>query len=151
MPGKRSAAHPGSANARRAALKVEGLRTLRRTLKEAGIGLEDLRAAHAEVAQTVVRSALPRVPVYSGTRAAVRPGALRESIRGSGTQGAAIVRAGKASVPYAGPIHWGWPSHHIKPNPFLWDAIQASRDQWTGLYLHHLQELIDHIEGAPGP
>jgi hypothetical protein len=140
---KRSASHAGSANANRAALKVEGLRTLRKTLKEAGVGLEDLKAAHAQVAAVVVASALPRVPVDTAR--------LRNSVRGAGQAGAAVVRAGRASVPYAGPIHWGSPSRGIPANPFLWDAIQASRDEWTGLYLHHLQDLIDHIEGAPGP
>ena len=128
---------------RRPAVEVEGLRTLRRTLKAAGVSLQDLKDAHAQVAQLVVRAASPHAPR--------RTGALASSTRGSGTQGGAIVRAGRASVPYANPIHWGWPDRHIKAQPFLWDAIQDSKDQWTGLYLRSLEKIIDTIEGAPGP
>lgn len=152
MVDKRSGSYVGSANYNRAAVKVEGLRTLQRSLKAAGVGLEDLKAAHAEVAATVVRAALPNVPVYAGPATKwVHPGALKESVRGAGQQGSAVVRAGKASVPYAGAIHWGWPNRHIEANPFLWNAIADSQDQWTGLYLNHLNDLIKLIEGAPGP
>jgi hypothetical protein len=122
---------------------VEGLRTLRRSLKAAGVSLQDLKDAHAQVAQLVVSAAAPNAPH--------RTGALAASTRGSGTQSAAIVRAGRASVPYAGPIHWGWPSRHIKAQPWLYDAAVASQEQWTGVYLTALQHIIDDIEGAPGP
>jgi hypothetical protein len=125
------------------ALRVEGGKTLRRTLKEAGIGLADLKDAHAQVAQLVVRAAEPAAPH--------RTGALAATMRGSGQAGAAVVRAGRASVPYAGPIHWGWPARHIKAQPWIYDAAQASAEQWTGLYLAALEKIIDGIEGAPGP
>ena len=125
------------------AVEVEGLRTLRRTLKAAGVSLQDLKEAHAAVAAVVVRNAMPDAPR--------RTGALALSTRGSGQAGAAVVRAGRASVPYAGPIHWGWPKRHIKAQPWLYEAAQDSQDQWTGLYLRALQHIIDTIEGAPGP
>lgn len=125
------------------AVEVEGLRTLRASLKAAGLSVDDLKDAHAQVAQLVVRVAAPNAPR--------RTGALAASTRGSGTQGAAVVRAGKSAVPYAGPIHWGWPSRHIAANPWLWNAAVNSREQWTGTYLHALEAIIDKIEGAPGP
>jgi hypothetical protein len=125
------------------AVEVEGLRTLRRTLKAAGLSVQDLKDAHADVAALVVRAAAPNAPR--------RTGALAASTRGSGTQGAAVVRAGRASVPYAGPIHWGWPSRHIAAQPWLWNAAVNSREQWVGTYLHALEQIIDKIEGAPGP
>lgn len=125
------------------AVEVEGLRTLRASLKAAGLSVDDLKDAHAQVAQLVVRAAAPNAPR--------RTGALAASTRGSGTQGAAVVRAGKSAVPYAGPIHWGWPSRHIAANPWLWNAAVNSREQWTGTYLHALEAIIDKIEGAPGP
>lgn len=127
----------------RPAVEVEGLRTLRRTLKAAGHSLQDLKDAHNEVAQLVVRAAAPNAPR--------RTGALAGTDRGSGTQSAAIVRAGRASVPYAGPIHWGWPARHITAQPWLYEAAVDSQDQWTGVYLRALQHIIDTIEGAPGP
>lgn len=130
-------------SSRRPVVKVEGLNTLRRTMREAGVSLQDLKDAHADVARTVVHAAIPRTPH--------RTGALAATLRGTGQQGAAVVRAGRASVPYAGPIHWGWPSRHIAAQPFLWDAIEASKSEWTGQYLHALEQIIHDIEGAPGP
>lgn len=124
-------------------VQVEGLRTLRRTLKAAGVSLQDLKDAHAQVAALVVRAAAPRAPR--------RTGALAATTRGAGTQAAAVVRAGRSAVPYAGPIHWGWPARGIKAQPWLYDAAVASRDEWTGAYLSTLQAIIDDIEGAPGP
>lgn len=124
-------------------VEVEGLRTLRRSLKAAGVSLGDLKDAHAAVAQLVITAAAPAAPR--------RTGALAASVRGSGTQSAAVVRAGRASVPYAGPIHWGWPRRHITATPWLYDAAVASQDQWTGVYLSALEKIIDSIEGAPGP
>jgi hypothetical protein len=125
------------------AVKVEGLRNLQRTLKAAGVSLQDLKDEHARVAAIVVRAAAPRAPV--------RTGRLLASTRGAGTQSAAIVRAGRASVPYAGPIHWGWPARHIKAQPWLYDAAVASQDEWTGEYLSALEHIIEQVEGAPGP
>lgn len=125
------------------AVEVEGLKTLRRTLKRAGVSLQDLKDAHAEVAQVVVRAAASRAPV--------RTGKLVGTDRGSGTATAAVVRAGRASVPYAGPIHWGWPKRGIKAQPWLYDAAVASKEQWTGKYLSALEKIIDQVEGRPGP
>jgi len=124
-------------------LEVEGMRTLRRTLKQAGLGLQDLKDAHAEVAQAVVRAAGPRAPR--------RTGRLAASTRGAGQAGAAVVRAGRASLPYAGPVHWGWPRRHIAAQPWIYDAATAAQSEWTGIYLSALEHIIDKIEGAPGP
>lgn len=131
---------------RQPAVQVQGLKTLQRDLKRAGLTVGDLKEAHAEVARTVVRAAhfTPKHPERS-------TGRLAASVRGSGQAGAAVVRAGSAGVPYANPIHWGWPSRHIVAQPFLWNAIADSQDQWEGQYLTALQKIIDSIEGAPGP
>jgi hypothetical protein len=119
------------------AVEVRGGRTLR------GVDVADLKAAHAAIAQLVVTRALPNAPRRSG--------ALAASVRGAGQAGAAVVRAGRASVPYANPIHWGWPSRHITAQPFLYDAIADSADQIEGTYLAALEQIIQSIEGAPGP
>jgi hypothetical protein len=130
----------------RPAVEVEGLRTLRRELKAAGVSLQDLKDAHNAVAQTVVRAAhfTPKNPARS-------TGALAASVRGTGQATAAVVRAGRATGPDAGAIHWGWPNRHITAQPFLWNAIADTQNQWTGEYLRALQTIIDKIEGAPGP
>lgn len=128
---------------RRPALEVDGLATLKRSMRAAGVSLQDLKDAHNQVAQMVVRAASPNAPR--------RTGALASSTRGTGQAGAAVVRAGRASVKYAGPIHWGWDKRHIKAQPWIYEAAIDSQDQWTGLYLRALQHIIDSIEGAPGP
>lgn len=128
---------------RRPAVEVQGLRTLRKTLKAAGVSLEDLKAAHAAVARTVVQAAVPRAPR--------RTGRLAADIRGAGQAGAAVVSVGRASIPYAKPIYWGWPKRGIKPNRFIHDAAAATENQWTGQYLSALEKIIDTVEGAPKP
>lgn len=123
------------------ALKVTGGRELRATLKKAGLDLQDLKDAHQQVADMVRDIAAANAPVRSGR--------LRNSVRASGTKTSAIVRAGTArTVPYGPAVHWGWPNRNIAPNPFLWDAIQSSREQWTGMYLRELERIIAKIEGA---
>jgi hypothetical protein len=125
------------------ALQVQGAATLRRTLKAAGVGVQDLKVAHAEVAALVVRVAHPTAPRLTG--------ALDRSTRSSGTQSAAIVRAGSARLVYGPPIHWGWPGRNIKAQPWIQDAAERSEPTWAGLYLHALDAIINTIEGAPGP
>lgn len=135
------------------AVELEGAAKLRRALKKAGHDLTELKAEHAKIAKLVAGRAAMRAPVKTGR--------LRESIRSSGTNAAAVVRAGRASVPYAGPIHWGWPSRPkpakgwrggpIKATPFIYDAADDTRQQWEHVYLAYLEHVISQIEGAPGP
>lgn len=123
-------------------LQVDGARKLRATLKQAGIDVQDLKDAHRAVADLVDREAEPHAPRRSGR--------LVRTERAAGTQSAAIVRVGRASVPYAGPIHWGWPARHIKPNPWIADAAERSETTWTGTYLHAIETIVNSIEGIPG-
>jgi hypothetical protein len=113
-------------------LRVDGARQLRASLKAAGVKLDDLKAAHLAVAQLVHRVAQPHAP-------AERP---------AGTQSSAIVRAGSAAVPYAGPIHWGWPKRHITAHPWIADAAASTEAAWLGQYMHALERVIDTIKGA---
>lgn len=123
-------------------LQVEGARQLRASLKRAGVSLADLRAAHADVAALVASRARPRAPR--------RTGRLDTTTRSSGTQTAAIVRAGTAGVPYAGPIHWGWPSRGIDAQPWIADTAADTHTQWEGMYMNALEKIINQVEGAPG-
>lgn len=125
-------------------LKIDGARELRAALKKAGASVTELKAAHAKVAQIVADQAADRAPARSGR--------LRASIRGSGTNTAAIVRAGRAAVPYAAPIHWGWPRRHIRPNPFIYTAAEHTQPAWEIQYLAAIEYLIHQIErSTPGP
>ena len=120
--------------------KAEGARELRRTLRRAGDDLGDLRETHRGVAQLVAGTARGLAPVVTGR--------LRSNIRPGATKTAAIVRAGGARVPYAGPIHWGWPNRGIEPHPFIADAAQQTEQVWVAQYLHGVQRILDRVQGA---
>lgn len=123
-------------------IRLEGGRKFRSTLKQAGIKLDDLKAVHGQVAQIVVPAARARTPVGPPTVH------LRDTIRGSGTRTAAIVRAGNNTrVRYAGPIHWGWFRRHIQPQPFLSRGARDSEGRWLPVYINYMQAAVQLIEG----
>lgn len=121
-------------------VEVIGARELRRTMKSAGDNLGRLKAAHDQAAATVVgRQQAPR-----------RTGALAATVRGSGTNTAAVVRAGYARVPYAAPIHWGWAGHNIEPQPWISTAAQDTEGVWFPIYQRAVQVIVDQVRGATG-
>jgi hypothetical protein len=125
---------------RKPGIEVEGARQLRSTLKRAGDDLGDLKAAHAAAARLVSAAAAARAPKVSGRLAA--------SVRGSGAAASATVRAGSAAVRYAMPIHWGWPSRNIAPNPFVSQAAQGTEAVWTQLYQHEADQILSRVKGT---
>lgn len=72
-----------------------------------------------------------------------RTGALAASGRGSGNTSRAAVEFGGASVPYANPIHWGWPARHIRAQPFLSEAIRQTEAIWERVYTDSMQRMVD--------
>lgn len=120
-------------------VRVEGGREFRKALKGAGDDLGELKEAHGEAA-TIVAG-------FAATTAPRKSGALGASTRGSGTTSAAIIRAGKKSVPYAGPIHWGWRRRGIAARPWISTAAQTTESRWTGAYLAAVQRLLERIRG----
>lgn len=120
-------------------IKVDGARQLRKTLREAGDDLADLKAAHAAAAEIAARASAALAPSRSG--------ALKASIRSSGTKTAGVVRAGKKAVPYAGPIHWGWFKRGIKPNLFISRGAQDSEGRWLPVYEQAVHTAIEKVEG----
>ena len=137
-------------------VQVEGARELRRSLKAAGDDLSDLKAAHKQAAEIGVRAVQPITPVLTGRLAA--------SVRGAGTTTAAIIRAGKKAVPYAGAVHWGrkmWPSmistpnaprklvySFIKPRLFIVDGVTDVEPAWVAVYEKALEEALDKVKGT---
>lgn len=121
----------------RAGIEVRGAANLRRTLKKAGLDLEDLKEAHADAAKVAERAARPPV----------RTGALAATVRSSGTKTAAIIRAGRAAVPYAGVIHWGWPKRGIPSRPFLSEAAQRTEPRWIPIYDRAIERALAQVKG----
>jgi|TARA_R110000751_G_scaffold159310_3_gene265023 HK97 gp10 family phage protein len=94
----------------------------------------ELKDIHAAGAKLVESSAISRAPVRSG--------ALRASIRSTGTLRDGVVRSGKAKVPYAGPIHFGWSKRNILPQPFLYDALDARKPAVLEVFDDGINKLI---------
>lgn len=90
---------------------VEGLRATIKSLEALGVEVEDMKEVMAEIASDAARVASQHAPS--------RTGALRASIRGNRAKGKAVVTAGKARVPYAGAINYGWRKRGIRGVGFM--------------------------------
>lgn len=123
---------PGQAGAAR----IEGLREVQKALRDVSSDLKnEMKPTHLKAAEIVVDGAKRIAPV--------RTGALAASIRAAATQTGGRVRVGSAAVPYAGPIHFGWPKRRIKPQPFIYDALDPRRAEVANLYTERLMQIID--------
>ena len=130
-------------------VRVEGARDLRRALRKAEIDVkDDIKDAHRSVADIVVARARQLVPVAPASMTTATPGLLRDSLRTGQTQTAAIGRAGKKRVPYAGPIHWGWFKRNIKPSLFLTKAASETEPKWVAEYEKKFDGILDNIENS---
>lgn len=132
-----------------AGVEIEGARMLRSTLRRAGGDLQDLRAAN--------RTAVEIVRPVAAALAPKRTGKLTATLRTGATVKAGILRAGRKSVPYAGPVHWGWPSRPdpsrgvrggpIRPDPFMSRAAQITEPTWVPVYMAEIQSALRKVKG----
>lgn len=121
-------------------VRIDGARQLRRELRAASGDLDRMKAAHSAAATAVAIAAAAAAPR--------RTGRLASTVRGSGTNTMATIRAGYARVPYANPIHWGWPRRGIRANPWMSETAQRTQPQWVGIYADRVQAILDSIRGA---
>jgi len=123
--------------------RIEGLAKLQRELKQAGEDTQDLKTAGRTAAKIVMAEAKRTAPV--------RTGALKRSIRTSVTQKNVGILGGKAIVvPYAEPIHWGWPKRGIRANPWISRAAVMTQPQWLPGYIAEIDKATAKVKGAPG-
>jgi len=92
-------------------VRVEGLNKTLRALQSYGVEVADLKDVMAGIAREGATLASRYAPKRSGR--------LRGTVRGNKAKGKAVVIAGRARVPYAGAINYGWPSRGIKPALFM--------------------------------
>lgn len=124
-------------------LQIEGLRDVQKAMKNfSEDSRNDMKETHRKAGQLIVDGAARLVPVRSG--------ALLASLRSAPTQRQGKVRVGSAAVPYAGPIHFGWPARNIRPNPFIYDVLDNRRDEVLRLYQERIGELIVKYDLEPG-
>lgn len=100
-------------------VRVEGLGRLTRDLEALGLEVEDLKDAFSSIAREGADVASRFAPRRSGRLAA--------SIRGNRAKSKAVVTAGRARVPYAGAINYGWPKRGIAPSLFMQKTDEVMR------------------------
>lgn len=120
-----------------AGFSVEGATNLRRTLRRAADDLDDLTRPNTQAASIAARAGSRLAPRRSGR--------LASSLHSSGTKDTGLVTS---SLPYAGPIHWGWRARNIAPQPFLSDGAQNTQGQWFPVYEAALDRAIQKVRGA---
>ena len=120
-------------------IKITGLSEVQRNLRKLSTDALDLNKTefletNKQVAEIVINETKKYVPFLTG--------ALAAAIRNASTKKSAKVRAGNVGVQYAGPIHFGWPSRSIKPNTFLYEAIDARKSEVANRYAELVSDLI---------
>jgi hypothetical protein len=120
---------------RGASVTIDGLSRLRRDLRRAGSDMADLKAANRQVGSLILPEASARAPKGA-------TGKLASSGRTSGRVAGVSLLFGGAAVPYAGPIHWGWPRRRIEAQPFAADAAAAKEPEWLDVYATELDRVL---------
>lgn len=123
-----------------ARVEVSGRAKLTRALRRLEGDVADLRDANAAVSTLVAAAAAVRAPR--------RTGRLAASVRGNRSVSRASVLAGGARVPYAGPIHWGWPARHIDGQPFAEEAATATEPTWLPIYEADIRRAVAKVGGT---
>ena len=123
------------------ALYVVGQKRFVQTMRKAGADMKELKEVNWRAADIAKPEAVARAPRG-------RTGKLAGSIRVGATQKAGIIRAGRKTVPYAGPINYGWPARHIKPRTFVNDAVASTEGQWAKEYEQFVKKTMNQIKGA---
>jgi len=118
----------------RPTVEIEGLNKLLRALEKLDDeAKESFKDVGGKVGRLVAEQAREEVPVRSGD--------LQRTIRAANTARGAKVRAGSRRAPYAGPIHFGWRARNIKPNNFLYRAVDKKVDVALDMYLEEVHRI----------
>ena len=106
-------------------------------MKHMGADLKDYTAVNKRAAEMVAEGARQRVPVLTGD--------LKGSIKARATKTRGYVKAGGKGIPYAGPIHFGWPRHNISANPFIFDALDDRKSDVIEAYEGYIEALVEKV------
>lgn len=97
-------------------VSIDGLNAVVRDLLAMGLEVEDLKGAFSEIARFGA--------IVASRHAPRRTGRLAGDVRGNRARNKAVVAAGRAGVPYAGPINYGWAARGIQASGFMQKADQ---------------------------
>lgn len=115
-----------------ATVRVEGLSRTVRALRAAGADVTDVKDLMHEIGQLIVNASQP--PRKAGT--------LADTIRAGRGTTKAVVRAGGAKAPYAGPINYGWPARNIASTHFLNDAADREKGEAVATLDRGIAEIL---------
>lgn len=107
-------------------VRVSGLRDVVRNMSKAGVSAEDIKEVMESAGEIVARRASWLAPN--------RTGALRNNLRVGKAKTKASIKVGSARVPYARFVYFGRYNQakgglYQKANPFIYDALNATRTQ----------------------
>jgi HK97 gp10 family phage protein len=119
-------------------VKIKGLSQLTRSLRKAGVQINDMKAANAKTGSVVVQAARPITPHATG--------ALAGSIRPAQRQSGVIVRAGGGAVRYARYVEYG--TRKMGARSYLIRAANDSQPRWLDVYAVELQRLMDQAANS---
>lgn len=111
-------------------VRVEGLKPMIRDLQQLGLEVDDLKDAFSAVAREAAAVLASHVPRLTGR--------LASSARGNRAKSKAVVTIGRATLPYAGPINYGWASRNIEPAGF----VEATDREMAPRAVQRLQDEI---------
>lgn len=115
-------------------VKIQGIKSLSRELKKLSDELpKELKKIGKDAAEIVAVEARGIVPVLSGR--------LRNKIKAGATTKGGDVRV--SGLPYANPIHFGWRKHNIRPNPFLYNALDSRTAEVIEAYSRGIGDLLE--------
>lgn len=126
------------ASTSKGSVQIEGLNQKIKALQELGVELDDIKDVFAEIAKEGAELASSFAPVKSG--------ALQDTIRGNRAKNKAVVTAGRARVPYAGAINYGWPAHNIAPALFMQKADEVLSEKAQRMLEDGIARLIEEKE-----
>lgn len=118
-------------------VRVEGLSSLVRNLQRLGVEVGDLREAFGRIAEEVK-------PDYQAVTP-VRSGRLRGDYRASKAKGKANLYVGRASIPYAGAINYGWPARNIAPANFIAKGDETAAPKASVSLEEEISRLIQEL------
>lgn len=123
------------------ALMVVGQKRFVQTMRRAGANMDELKDVNRQAAQIALPAVRALTPVGD-------TGRLSKSLRVGATKRAGVIRAGRKSVPYAGPLNYGWPGHNITPRLFANNGVAQSEDAWQRPYREFIDKTLSQVKGA---
>lgn len=113
-------------------VRITGLSKTIRALSKAGADSESMRDLMHSIGRMVIGNANPPV----------RTGRLAGDMRAGRGKTKAVIRVGRASIPYAGVVHYGWPARNIKAQPFYITALQSSQGKALQMLDDGLEDIL---------